>query len=269
MVSLLKNREVAPVHLMSEEAAQITAIEVKENLNCPAVQIPHTAEISTNDLTALSKTELCALMRKTADNMAAEYTLIERITAEAQRRASTEDHGSEDYWGDVDYFQNGLAEKIIFGHKRYKKCHRRKVVFIHSTGEATAQAEVDFNEYPNDLTALSQSELCALMRKVTDKMTADYELVKRITAEAQRRASVEDYGSDDYFEYIDFFQYVLVEKIIDGHKQYKKRHRFENGFDFAIALIKGLVVIGLLGGAAYALWILLNLSIGLIAGLKA
>lgn len=264
MVSLQKEkiaiRECAPIHLMSEEATQIV-MEIRNVPNAPAVQ----TELNTNDLTALSKSELCALMRKTTDKMSTDYAMIERITAEAQRRASTEDHGSEDYWGDVDYFQYGLAEKIICGHKRYKKCNRRKVVFIHATGEETAQTEVDTKEYPNDLTALSQSELCALMRKVTDKMAAGYELVKRITAEAQRRANIGDYSRDDCFEYIDYFQYGLAEKIIDGHKQYKKRHRFEGGFDFAVALIKGLILVGLVGGSLFAILILLDTFFALLA----
>lgn len=166
MVSLQKNRGFVPVHLMSEEAtqAQIAAIEIKASPNVPAVQTAYTAETVNNDLTALTKTELCALMKKTADKMTADYALVERITAEAQRRASTEDHGSEDYWGDVDYFQNGLAEKII-----------------------------------------------------------------------------------------------------NGHKQYKKRHRFEDGFDFAVALIKGLILVGIVGGALFAILILLDAFFALLA----
>lgn len=270
MVSLKKKgmavREFTPVHLIGESmtVAQRT-VEVKKEPNVPAVKVENTAKINMNDLTSLSQSELCELTRSTVDKMSADYEMIERITTEAQRRASIEDHGNENYWGDVDYFQDRLAEKIIFGYKRYKKCNRRKAVFINTTGEKTSQILVDTKEYPNDLTALSRSELCALMRKVTEGMSARYELVKRFIAEVQRRANIEDNNCDDCFEYIDFFQYVLVEKIIYGHKQYKKRHRFEDGFDFTVGLIKRLIIVGLFGGSLYAIFILLSCFFSLFA----
>ena len=129
MVSLQKRetavREFTPIHLLDESmpVAQ-KAVEVKKEPDVPAVKTENAVQINTNDLTALSRSELCALMRRTTDKMSADYAMIERITAEAQRRASTEDHGNENFWGDVDYFQYGLAEKVINGHKRYKKRHR-------------------------------------------------------------------------------------------------------------------------------------------------
>lgn len=167
---------------LQKKQAQIAAIEVKESFNVPAVKRKRAEGSVINDLTVLSQSELCDLMRRPVDKMTADYAVVERITAEAQRRESTENHGSEDYWGNVDYFQFGLAEKIICGNKCYKKCNRnrRKVVFIFASGEKAPQTGVcDAKEYPNDLTALTQMELSGLMREVTDKMASSYELVKR------------------------------------------------------------------------------------------
>lgn len=116
-----KLKEYTPEHIAVEPAPQ--PLTKNYSVEDPACSGSFNVEVINSDLTVLDKEQLCCMMKNTTNEIYVLYNKIEKLTAEAERRAKDDGYWNENYFGNVCYFHEKVGIKITKAHRRYKRRH--------------------------------------------------------------------------------------------------------------------------------------------------